>query len=103
MFSINIDLLNNLNSKGKLFADDAKIYGRVRSDQDREMLQDDLNKLSEQSMNWLLQFNKDKCKVMHIVKAKPGFSYALDATTLQESKKEKDLGELITDDLNSAD
>ena len=90
------DLLNNLNSKGKLFADDAKIYGRVRSDQDREMLQEDLDKLNEWSMNWLLQFNKDKCKVMHIGKANPGFSYVLGGTTLQETKKEKDLGVLIT-------
>ena len=97
------DLLNNLNSKGKLFADDAKIYGRVRSDQDREMLQDDLDKLNEWSMNWLLQFNKDKCKVMHIGKANPGFSYVLGGTTMQETKKEKDLGVLITSDLKPAD
>ena len=41
------DLLDSLNSKGKLSATDAKIYGRVRSDQDRDLLQDDLNKLNE--------------------------------------------------------
>ena len=67
------------------------------------MLQDDLDKLNEWSMNWLLQFNKDKCKVMHIGKANPGFSYVLGGTTLQETKKEKDLGVLITNDLKPAD
>ena len=46
------DLLDSLNSKGKLSATDAKIYGRVRSDQDRDLLQDDLNKLNEWSMKW---------------------------------------------------
>ena len=45
-------LLDSLNSKGKLFATDAKFYGRVRSDQYRDLLQDDLNKLNEWSMKW---------------------------------------------------
>ena len=67
------------------------------------MLQDDLNKLNEWSMKWLLQFNEDKCKVMHIGKANPGFSYVLGGTTLQETRREKDLGVVITDDLKSAD
>ena len=97
------DLLDNLNFKGKLFADDAKIYGRVNSVHDRAMLQDDLNKLNEWSMKWLLQFNKEKCKVMHIGKSNPGFSYDLGGSTLQKTKREKDLGVLITDDLKSAD
>ena len=95
--------MDDLNSKGKLFADDAKIYGKVQRDQDRAILQDDLNKLNEWSMKWLLQFNEDKCKVMHIGKKNPGFSYVLGGTTLKETKKEKDLGVLITDDLKSAD
>ena len=67
------------------------------------MLQDDLNKLNEWTRNWLLQFNKDKCKVMHIGKENPGFSYVLGGTTLQETEKEKDLGVLITNDMKSAD
>ena len=40
---------------------------------------------------------------MHIGKGNPGFSYVLGGTTLEETKKEKDLGVLITDDLKSAD
>ena len=69
------DLLDNLNSKGKLFADDAKIYRRMKNSQDRSMLQEDLNKLHAWSKKWLLGFNQDKCKVMHIGRTNPRNTY----------------------------
>ena len=39
------DLLDGLNSEGKLFADDAKIYRRIKDIADNEQLQEDLNTL----------------------------------------------------------
>ena len=52
-----IDLFDGLNSEGKLFTDDAKIYRRIKDITDNEHLQEDLNKLQEWSMKWLLNFN----------------------------------------------
>ena len=68
------DLLTNLNSPGKLFADDAKIYRRIRSPQDRIALQDDINKLLRWSEKWLLRFNENKCKVMHFGSKNPDYT-----------------------------
>ena len=48
-----------------MFADDAKLYRRIKEPNDRTILQKDLNRLHEWSNRWLLQFN-EKCKVMHI-------------------------------------
>ncbi|XP_071945940.1 uncharacterized protein [Antedon mediterranea] len=41
------DILDSINSNGKLFADDAKVYRRIRSENDAQMLQKDLDKLME--------------------------------------------------------
>ncbi len=69
------DLLDNIQATGKLFADDAKIYKRIKAPQDGESLQNDINRLLEWSNNWLLQFNQEKCKVMHLGKRNPGHDY----------------------------
>jgi len=50
----------------KLFADDAKIWRKIITDNDSESLQEDLNKLITWSQTWLLKFHPEKCKVMHI-------------------------------------
>ena len=97
------DLLDNLNSKGKLFADDAKVYRRIKNAQDNALLQEDLNKLHSWSKKWLLIFNQEKCRIMHIGKKNPQNSYTLRGSTLQESRKEKDLGVLVTSSMKVAD
>jgi len=45
-----------------MFADDTKIWTKIRDTGNSDLLQQDLNML----MEWLLAFNTDKCKVMHI-------------------------------------
>ncbi|KAK3875681.1 hypothetical protein Pcinc_019464 [Petrolisthes cinctipes] len=86
-------------SKGKLFADDAKIYQRIKNADDGVDLQQDLDKLKEWSRKWLLQFNEEKCKVMHIGRNNPGYEYTLGPSLLEETVEEKDLGVIITNDL----
>ena len=93
------DLLDNLDLRGKMFADDAKIYRRIKTAQDCCYIQDDLNKLHAWSSIWLLKFNEGKCKVMHIGKNNPQSSYCIGDSVLQETKKEKDLGLLVTSDM----
>ena len=97
------DLLEDLRSQGKMFADDAKIYRKIRNDQDRDMLQEDLDRVTEWSEKWLLEFNQDKCRVMHIGRGNPGYTFALGGKTLQETEQEKDLGVLVRNDLKPSD
>ena len=48
-----------------LFAD-TKLWTKISKREDSESLQEDLRKLAEWSKKWLLTFNPEKCKVMHI-------------------------------------
>jgi len=63
----------------------------------------DLDQLSIWSDKWLLSFNPDKCKVMHVGRSYR-FHYSLqqDNTShwLLETKEERDLGILVTDRLS---
>ena len=49
----------------KMFAD-TKIWAKIQKMEDKEALQSDLDNLVEWSQKWLLAFNIEKCKVMHI-------------------------------------
>ena len=46
------DLPDELLSTLKLFADDTKLYREIRNDQDKKILQNDLNKLMDWSNKW---------------------------------------------------
>ncbi len=59
------DLPDGVISKTKMFADDTKTYGSVNSEQEKEVIQQDLNLLMDWSSKWQLRFNVDKCKVIH--------------------------------------
>ena len=69
------DLPSQVKSYCKLFADDAKLYKDLENLEDFEMIQDDLNKLCLWTTNWLLFFNAEKCKVLHIGRDNPKFEY----------------------------
>jgi len=80
------------------FADDTKIYSCLREAKDCDMLQDDLDLLYAWSNEWQMQFNVDKCKVMHIGKKNPFYSYKMNGAKLEEVTVEKDLGVYISND-----
>jgi hypothetical protein len=92
------DLLNNL---CKLFADDSKLIGVVRSDVDVTKMQSDLDKLVEWSKINKMSFNAKKCKVMTFGKYPPGVTQPIrltmgdntnEAHVLEEVTEERDLG-----------
>ena len=60
------DLPTGVQSTIKIFADDTKIYGDVSNHQQLQILQADLERLCAWSRTWLLSFNEEKCKVMHL-------------------------------------
>ena len=60
------DIPYRVKSKLKLFADDTKIWIRVGEGTSSQALKQDLECLEAWSRKWLLQFNFEKCHVMHI-------------------------------------
>ena len=83
------DLLDEVQSSGKMFADDAKLYKRIKEPKDRTILHKDLDRLHEWSNRWLLQFNEEKCKVMHIGRNNTGHQYHLGSTHLTETQRKR--------------
>jgi hypothetical protein len=60
------DLPDMIRSTAHIFADDTKVYRKSFSDIDCAELKADLQRLVEWSEKWQLQFNADKCKVLHL-------------------------------------
>ena len=61
-------------------------------------VQADLDRLIEWADKWLMQFNVNKCKVMHVGQKNPRLSYTMRSNELQTVEVEKDLGEMISSD-----
>ena len=59
------DLDNGVRNWILKFADDTKLFGRVRNSYDGRRLQQDLDKLIKWSENWQMLFNMGKCKEGH--------------------------------------
>ena len=86
----------------RMFADDTKVWAYIRSTEDSQSLQKDLDSLTTWSNEWLLHFNPDKCKIMHIGHKFDTKYYMLDDSRkveLQSTSVEKDLGVFTTDNL----
>ena len=96
------DIVNGLESGISLFADDAKVFRRIRSEEDVGVLQRDMDRLSEWSRKWLLTFNVLKCKTMHIGRRPLKGNYQIVGSVLEKSDLEKDLGVFISSDLKPA-
>ena len=96
------DLEVGLMSEVLKFADDTKIFGRVDTEGDREVLQRDLDRLVQWSETWQMKFNVDKCKVMHLGKRNFGGKYVINGGVLGAVDEERDLGVRITSDLKAS-
>jgi len=89
----------------KMFADDTKVWCRIKAETDSIILQEDLDRLHLSSNTWQLRFNADKCKVMHIGHSCGRYCMEQGPTrkeleSIQE--EERDLGVTITADLKSS-
>ena len=88
-------------SEVRLFADDTVLYRFITTREDEEKLQSDLDALATWEEKWKMQFNAQKCQVLHI-----GFltdysppSYLLHGVELQRVKSASYLGVNIGDKL----
>ena len=96
------DLVDELECPALIFADDAKIFVKINSDDDIQAMKRDLLRLQRWSDKWLLEFNPDKCVTLHIGHRNPGVDYELNGRQIKSTEGEKDLGVYITNDLKPA-
>ena len=80
----------------KLFADDSKAYMPILMASQHQILQDSINNLVTWSDKWLIKFNSDKCKILHLGPNNPKYNYYIKdnniITILKETNLERDLG-----------
>jgi ribonucleases P/MRP protein subunit RPP40 len=81
------------------FADDCKGQKTILNDQDRQDLQETINKLMEWATRWGMSFNKDKCKIMHIGHNNSQHAYYMQETRLKVVEEEKDVGVIVHNSL----
>ena len=86
------DLEEGVTGKILKFADDTKLFRKVKEIGDKQNLQDDIDKLVKWSEKWQMLFNFGKCKCLHTGSGNTGMNYDMGGTILSKTVKEKDLG-----------
>ena len=90
------DLPDVVNTLLYIFADDTKSYDKSENEDDQLKLQKSVDNLVTWSNDWLLGFNCDKCKCLHLGKNNMKCNYTIQqngkTTVMSETTCEKDLG-----------
>ena len=94
------DLPDVTNSLLKIFADDTKVYSKIQSEEDRDKLQISIDQMVKWTDKWMIKFNGDKCKILHLGKNNPKYQYFMKegdkVTVLQEQLAKRILGSTLT-------
>ena len=102
MFTLYVNELPGLlSSRCLMFADDIKIWRTVNSDEDVNLLQEDLNVIEQWATSNRLPVNPDKSSVMRIGHGGLAPHYAMNGTPLQVTDCTRDLGVLIQGNLKT--
>ena len=86
----------------KKFADDTKLYTKVRTEQQATRLQESLHKALGWGKEWQMLFNLNKCKVLHAGSGNKRFNYNMGGVQLDKVTEEKDLGVILDGSLKSS-
>ncbi len=86
------DLEEEVTGKLLEFADDTKLFRKIKEIGDKQKLQDDIDKSVRWSEKWQMLFNIGKCKCLHTGRGNTGMNYAIGGTILSKTVKEKYLG-----------
>ena len=108
------DIYDNINENSKisLYADDTKLWRRINSVLDCDILQKDIDTLYKWTMTNKMKFHADKCKVLSVANNVPLFvdvlpfsrySYQLGNTILDYTNCERDLGIFVNERFNWQD
>ena len=106
---IHNDMPDVINELIKLFADDAKVYNRVKQNEQPadNHVQSSLDRGVNWANTWSMRFNFTKCHHMHIGKHNTGTKYTMqdgkEIFELETVKTEKDLGVTIDCNLSFRD
>ena len=89
-------------STARLFADDCVLYRTIRSVDDAQKLQKDLEALQRWEKDWLMEFHPQKCQVLHITNRRSPLRepYNIHGHVLEEVDSAKYLGVNIHRTLN---
>ena len=96
------DITDNINSKIRLFADDCLIYREVKSVEDHQGLQEDLDNLHSWSNTWQMAFNVSKCFTMSVTNArknKRSWTYSMGGENMEKVDDTSYLGVQISKNL----
>ena len=103
LFSLYInDIMVDIDSEIRLFADDCVCYRQIHSIEDTVKLQRDSNRLGRWARKWGMRFQPTKCNMMHLTRKrvkKVIATYALEGTVLENVDRIKYLGVTITNNL----
>ena len=86
------DLEEGVTGKILKFADDTKLFRKVKEIGDKQNVQDDIDKLVKWSEKWQTLFNFGKCKCLHTGPGNMDMNYEMGGTILTKTTKEKYLG-----------
>ena len=75
------------------------LYLQLKSVEDCNNIQQDLDEIVKWSDAWQMSFNFEKCKVMHVGRNNENHQYIMNNQVLQAVTEEKDLGVIFTKDM----
>ena len=102
LFSLHInDIMSDIESEIRLFADDCVCYREIKDIEDTLKLQKDIDRLGVWARKWGMRFQPVKCNMMQLTNKhnKIQASYTLEGTVLENVDSIKYLGVTITSDL----
>ena len=90
-----------------LLADDTKTFQEMDEDvtqhpANQQALQQRIDRIAQWALDWRMEINPTKSKVMHLGRGNPGLSYSINGTQIDSVTIEKDIGFWISDDLSTS-
>ena len=81
---------NNITSNVLKFADDSKVFRKVNTDDDKQHLQNNLDRLVKWFEKWQMLLNFGKCKCLYTGHGNLNVIYKIGDTVLGTTVKERD-------------